>query len=370
MAFKKNREARARRQNLTRDVLDAGDEVDLESGERISGRGSLARRRTVVGIETEDGIVRDVDESVCLPGRVVESLGLNNTVRAEDGRTFDCTVRRVVRTLARDGRNAVVTGDRVLFQPLDDGSGVIERVEPRGATVSRGSQRREHVIVANVDQAVIVVSAAEPAVKPNLVDRFLVSAEKGGSRPVVVVNKCDLVDVARLVPLAGTYARIGYEVLLVSATTGFGIPQLRRMLAGRQSVVTGQSGVGKSSLLNAVRPGLGLATGEVSSDSGKGKHTTRAARLLELGDTGDSDGDAPQPGWVVDTPGIRQLELWDVEPAEVEAYFVEFRPFVTLCRFPDCSHTHEDNCGVKDAARRGLVSPLRYTSYTRIVDGD
>ncbi len=368
VAFRKNREARARRQNLTRDVLDAGaEEIDLAGGERISGKGDVSRHRTVVAVETEDGLVLDVDESACLTGRVVSSVGLVNNVRASDGRTFECSVRRVVRTMARDGRNVVVTGDRVLFRPLEDGTGVIERVEPRGATLSRFSQRREHVIVANVDQVVVVVSAADPPVKPNLVDRFLVSAAKGGSKAVVVVNKADLVDVARLQPLAGVYTRTGHDFEIVSATTGFGIDRLRRRLAGRQSVVAGQSGVGKSSLLNVVQPGLALATGEVAEDSRKGRHTTRSARLLELSGEGF---EGANTGWVVDTPGIRQLALWDVEPGEVEAHFVEFRPFVTLCRYPDCSHTHEEGCGVKLATRRGLISPLRYASYVRILEGD
>eukprot|EP00913_Durusdinium_trenchii_P023388 g21966.t1 len=362
------------------ELLEEGLEHDERaSGERLSGKGELSRYRTVIGVETDaDGnTIRDIDESECLTGRVVAATGLNCLVQSDEGARYECTVRRVVRTLARDTRNAVVTGDRVLFQPADDEQGVIERVEPRSGTISRWTHGQEHIIVANVDVAVVVTSAADPPLKRNLIDRFLVSAELGGVKPIVCINKIDLVDPVGLQSLAGEFARIGYDVVLTSATDAppddqnheatstsrptigeSGLARLRRLLAGRESVFTGQSGVGKSTLLNAIEPGLQLQTGEVSDWTRKGKHTTRRAILLKL-----SDG-----GWVVDTPGIRQFRLWDVQPEEVEAYFVEFRPFVTLCKFPDCSHTHEDNCGVKQAVADGLISAARYESFLRILD--
>jgi ribosome biogenesis GTPase len=216
------------------------------------------------------------------------------------------------------------------------------------------------VIVSNVDQALIVVSAAEPPLKPSLIDRLLISAEKGGVHAVICINKVDLVDPAGLQPIAGVYGRLGYDVVLTSATEAAGVERLRSLLKDRETVVAGQSGVGKSSLLNAVQPGLALNTAEVSRWTQKGRHTTRRAILLEL----------EFGGWVADTPGIRQFELWDVRPEEVEGYFIEFRPFVTLCKFPDCSHTHEEGCGVKRGVEDDLISPLRYESYLRIVDGD
>lgn len=360
VAFRKNRQKRTRRTDITREALEEGLETDeFQSSERISGKGELTRRRTIVGVEDEEGgtLVRDVDESQCLAGRVVSAVGLTSLVQTAEGRRYECTVRRVVRTLARDERNAVVTGDEVLFQPVDEQAGVIERVNTRRRTLSRRTQGREHVIVANVDQVLIVVSADEPTLKPSLIDRFLISAEKGKVRAVICINKLDLVDPAALQPVAGTYGRLGYDVVLTSATHGTGLQRLRALLSGRESVVAGQSGVGKSSLLNAIQPGLGLETSEVSRWSQKGRHTTRRAVLFPL-DFG---------GWVADTPGIRQFGLWDVLPEEVEGYFVEFRPFVALCKFPDCSHTHEEGCGVKRAVEDDFISRMRYASYLRIL---
>ncbi len=371
VAFRKNREQRARSNKLTPDVLDDEHQADrLLADERISGKGDLTRYRTVM-VETTDGDqpVLDVDESICLRGRVIAAIGLTSLVQTEGGNRYECTVRRVVRTMARDARNAVVTGDHVLFLPLDAEQGVIERVEPRIGTVSRGSQRHEHVIVANIDRVVIVVSADEPPLKTNLIDRFLISAEKGNAQPIICINKTDLVDPAVLQPIAGVYSRLGYEIVLTSVVesknkdenyTPPGIQRLRSLLRNHQSVFAGQSGVGKSTLLNAVQPEWNLRTGEVSAWTSKGKHTTRRAILLEL-DSG---------GWVVDTPGIRQFTLWDVIPEEIEGFFVEFRPFVTLCKFPDCSHTHESGCGVKLAVENDLIAPMRYQSYLRILAGE
>ena len=362
--FRKNREARARRQNLTRELLD--DDVayeDQKASERLSGKGKTSRRRTVVGEETDDGhfVIEVENENDCLKGRVLSSIGLNSTVQGPDGREYEATVRRVVRTMARDGRNAVVTGDIVLFRPEgDEHQAVIERVEPRHSTLSRSSQRREHMIVTNVDQALIVVSADDPPLKPSLIDRFLISSEKGGVRSVICINKIDLVNQPDLQPIVGLYAQLGYEVVLASATDGIGGEQLRAVLKGKETVLSGQSGVGKSSLLNLIQPGLGLKTSSVSEDSGKGRHTTRRATLMPL-EVG---------GWVADTPGIRQFGLWDVIPEEVEGFFIEFRPFVTRCRFPDCTHSHERDCAVKEAVESHLISPLRYASYLRILNGD
>jgi ribosome biogenesis GTPase len=158
----------------------------------------------------------------------------------------------------------------------------------------------------------------------------------------------------------GLYSRLGYPIVPTSTRTGLGLDRLRELLRGEATVVAGQSGVGKSSLLNAIQPGLQLETGDVSATTRKGMHTTRVARLWQL-DFG---------GWVVDTPGIRQMELWDVQPGEVEAYFAEFRPFVPLCRFPNCLHIEEAGCAVKSAVRQDLISLTRYESYLRIVSGD
>jgi ribosome biogenesis GTPase len=209
------------------------------------------------------------------------------------------------------------------------------------------------VIVSNVDQLLVVASVAEPRLKPNLIDRLLVAAEKGRVRPIICINKIDLTEPANLEPLVGVYSRMGYLVLLVSAKTGFGIDRLRRLVAGRESVVAGQSGVGKSSLLNAIDTDLHLRVGAVSEENEKGRHTTTTASLLPIG----------CGSFIVDTPGMRSFELWDVIPEEVAGYYRDLRPYVSRCRFPDCTHTHEDDCAVKDAVTDGRLDERRYESY-------
>jgi ribosome biogenesis GTPase len=281
-------------------------------------------------------------------------------VEADDGRQFRCAVRRLLRTLTTDERNIVTTGDRVWFRPALNDEGLIERVEPRHGLLTRASRGREHVLVANVDQVVIVMALVEPDLKPHLIDRYLASAEQGGITPVLCLNKADLVEAAPVQPLVGLYSQLGVTTLLTSATTGQGIDRLRERLQGRQTVFSGQSGVGKSSLLNAVQPGLGLYVREVSETTQKGRHATTTAQLLKL-DFG---------GWVVDTPGIRQFRLWDIIPEEVEGFFPEFRPFVPLCAYPDCTHTHEDRCAIKKAVVRRQISEHRYTSYLGMFNGE
>jgi ribosome biogenesis GTPase len=254
----------------------------------------------------------------------------------------------------------VAAGDRVLFRRVADGQGVIERVEPRQGILTRKIKGRKHILAANVDQVLIVASAVDPPLKPSLIDRYPISAAVGGLRPLVCINKADLGDLVELQPIVGTYAQLGYEVLTTSAKTGLGVERLRHLCKNRETALAGQSGVGKSSLINALEPSLQLRTLEVAEESRKGKHTTTSAHLLPLS----------LGGWVVDTPGIRQMELWDVIPDEVEGYFVEFHPYVRECRYPDCSHRHERDCGVRRAVQRGQISFLRYESYCRIREGD
>jgi ribosome biogenesis GTPase len=193
-----------------------------------------------------------------------------------------------------------------------------------------------------------------------LVDRYLVMAEKYEIDPVICINKIDLVDAADLQPLIGVYSQLGYRVLLVSAERGWNIDFLRTLLKDRQSAFAGQSGVGKSSLLNAVEPGLQLRVREVSAENEKGRHTTTTAELIPLA----------AGGYVFDTPGIRQFQLWDVIPQEVAGFFRDLRPYVSRCRYPNCSHNHEEPCAVKDAVADGFIDARRYESYLAMLDDE
>lgn len=364
--FRKNREVRSRQRDWTRAVAQRGiEESDAALDERISGKGALTRKRTIVASAADEaaggeGYQLEVDPAICRPGRVLSVHGLLSNVEAEDGQLFRCATRRLLKTLATDLRHVVTAGDYVWFRPEPGGEGIIERVEPRRGVLNRTSRGRQHIIVSNVDQLLIIASAAEPYLKPNLIDRFLVTAEKSGIRPVICINKVDLVALDDLQPLVGVYSQLGYSVLLVSAKTGYGVARLNRLVSGRASAVAGQSGVGKSSLLNAIEPELQLRVAAVSQESQKGRHTTTTATLIPLA----------SGGYVVDTPGIRQFRLWDVAPQEVAGYFRDLRPFVSHCRFPNCSHTHEADCAVKDAVADDLIDPRRYESYLNCYEGE
>ena len=368
--FRKNRSVRARRTDWTRQFdRHQFEEEDPQQQERVSGKGELTRKRTVRGnlLDTGDepglDVHLEVDETACRRGRVLSVHGLASTVEDEEGGICQCATRRLLKTLSTDQRHVVAVGDRVLFRRVENSEppeGVIERVEPRQGSICRTSRGRQQIIVTNVDQLLIVSSATQPRLKPNLIDRLLITAEKGRVRPIVCINKVDLVEPAALQPLVGVYSQMGYQVLILSAKTGFGVERFRRVLRGRESVVAGQSGVGKSSLLNAVDPNLGLRVRPISADTQKGRHVTSSARLLPLA----------CGGYVVDTPGIRQFQLWDLIPEEVAGFYRDLRPYVSLCRFPDCTHTHEDDCAVKNAVADGRLDERRYDSYCHLLGDD
>lgn len=361
--FRKSHDQRRRKRDFTRELENRADRVEeLPPEERVSGKGALTRKRTVRGVAgSVETAGFDVDLSVdpqrVLRGRVLRVMGLASLVQTPAG-ALSCAVRGLLKSLATDLQHTVVAGDWVDVLPVEGapGEGLIVRVDPRRNAICRTSRGRRQIIVANVDLVLIVASAAEPDLKPNLVDRLLLSAEKAGVQPVIVINKIDLIDPASIIQTVGTWCQLGYPVEQVSARDGTGIGGLRELLRNRDSVVAGQSGVGKSSLLNAIHPGLDRRVAEVSAENQKGRHTTTNAELVPL------DGG----GHLVDTPGIRSMQLWDVTAAEVEGYFREFRPFVHRCRFPDCSHTHEDHCAVKNAVADGWIDLRRYDSCCQI----
>ncbi len=365
--FRKSHQGRTRDEaDLTRDYLQSSEDVDTVGQERVSGKGAASRRRTVLvdtdqaaSAHTLDQVELSVDATGTRRGQVLRMHGLECVVSDSEGKIYRCAVRRVLKNLATDQRHVVVAGDHVTFRPEGQAQGLILRVEPRRGTLSRTSRKRRHVIVANVDQIVIVTSAAEPTIKPNLIDRYLVTAEQNQLDACIVINKCDLIDPAELQPLIGSYAQMGYRVMMVSAQRGWNTDLLRRQILGRQSVVVGQSGVGKSSLLNAIEPGLNQAVQAVSAENEKGKHTTTTAQVFPLRSGGS----------IVDTPGIRQFQLYDISPAEIAGLFRDLRPFASLCRFPNCTHRHENECAVKDAMADHRLDVRRYESYCQILEG-
>lgn len=363
--LRKNLSRRRREKDLTREFASGEEADDIPTSERVRAKGELSRRRTVVTEGTGEGeaaALPAVDPQQCIRGRVLRVHGLLSIVAGEDGRTYRCAVRRLLKSLATEERHVVTCGDVVWLRPAPASGGdpnapregLIERVEPRHGLLTRASRGREHVVAANVDQAAIVLSLMQPELKPHLIDRYLAAAALGQLQPLILLNKVDLVPEPSVYqPLIGYYAQLGIPVLLTSATTGYGLEHLRQYLHQRVTVFAGQSGVGKSSLLNALLPDLHLPTRAVSAATEKGRHTTTYAQLLPL----------PDGGWVVDTPGVRQLQLWKIQREEVEGLFLEFRPFVPLCAFADCTHTHETGCAIQQAVARNRISPRRYHSY-------
>lgn len=246
-------------------------------------------------------------------------------------------------------KGAVVTGDYVEYQMLEDGTGVIESCLPRRTLLKRPA-------VANIDQVLITFAARQPDLNQLLLNRFLVLAEWSGIPEIVIcINKCDLLE--EKADFLQDYVQAGYKLLMVSAQEGQGIQELKNLLTGRVTVFAGPSGVGKSSLLNAVDSNLELATGKISDKIKRGKHTTRAACLLPL----------PEGGTVVDTPGFSAAELENIDKAQLAHYFPEFRPYIEKCYYNTCTHSHEPDCAVKEAVAAGAICQARYEAYLDIL---
>ena len=307
-----------------------------------------------------------------LDGLVIRAQSGFYTVYTDQGEEVLCRLRGRFKKRRWD-TDPVAVGDRVRILRLPDGTGVIEEVYERERALTRlapppggrGSRRwdregylseREQVILANPDQAVFVFACAEPAPRLRMLDRLLVGAELQEIPAVVCANKIDLVGMEEARNLFGIYEEIGYPVVYTSATDGRGIDELARVLKDKISALVGPSGAGKSSLLNAIQPGLGLRVREVSRATRKGRHTTVVTQLFQL----------DQGGWVADTPGIRALALFDVEPDELDAYFPDIAPLVAECRFSDCTHTVEPGCAVLAAVDEGRIHRHRYESYVRL----
>lgn len=291
-------------------------------------------------------------------GIVLEGTGGIWRVQTTDGQVHHAVMRG---RLKQGVALKLAVGDDVTLEAdaRESGAMAISDVHPRRSQLARrapGSRPGERLVVVNIDQVVVVFAFAKPEPHPGMIDRFLVIAEANHVAARIVMNKCELIDEGAARAFVAPYERAGYRVHMTSVKAHIGLASLHDALAGRVSALSGPSGVGKSSLLNAMFPGADLKVGEISESVNKGRHTTVGARLLPL----------PGGGFVADTPGLREVGLWGIDPAEVDDCFPEFRPFLGECRFQDCMHDHEPNCAVLNAVARGDVSAERHASYLKL----
>ncbi|WP_457652077.1 ribosome small subunit-dependent GTPase A [Rhodocaloribacter sp.] len=296
-------------------------------------------------------------------GVVIRSTGSWYDVQTDEG-LVPSKIRGKFRLQASETTNPVVVGDRVTIRMNEDGTGLITEIHPRKNVLSRRAAGRRvgkvHVIAANIDAAWVIQSIRMPKINPGFIDRFLVVAEMNEIPAGIVFNKLDLMreaDRDAVFFMRDLYRSLGYPVLLTSALTGEGVAEFAEALKGKTSVIMGPSGAGKSSLLNAIEPGLNLRIGAVSEKHRKGRHTTTVVALYPL-----SIG-----GFVADTPGLREFGITHLEPSDLGHYFVEFRPYLSHCHFPNCTHDHEPGCAVKAAVERDEITIERYESYLNIL---
>lgn len=293
-------------------------------------------------------------------GRVVAISGEGAWVDFE-GKPVLCSLKGLMKKETAQVKNIIAVGDWIRCSD----EGAIEQVEERTSILARTdiSGRKEQLIAVNVDQVIIAVSVVNPPLKPALVDRYLIAAEKGNLHPIIVINKIDLLETASEVEkemyrlFLEAYGPLGIPILSLSSETKVGLEALRSLLQNKTSVFSGQSGVGKSSLLNTCF-GFELRVGVLAMKTSKGSHTTTSAELILL----------PGGGYCVDTPGIRSFGIWEMTKTDVINHFTDFAPFAAKCKYPDCIHVNEPDCAVLNALEDGIIAPLRYESYISLLE--
>ena len=298
-----------------------------------------------------------------MKGLVVKNTGSWYTVRLDDGRLLDCKVKGNFRLRGIRSTNPVAVGDRVMVVPNQEGTAFITEIEDRRNYIIRKSinlSKQSHIIAANVDQALLIVTVTSPQTSTTFIDRFLASAEAYRVPVVLVFNKTDLLDAdaqhyqQMLITL---YETVGYECRPISAETGDGVEDLRPLLEGKITLLSGNSGVGKSTLINRLVPGANLRTAEISDAHQTGQHTTTFSEMIPI-----------NGGWLIDTPGIKGFGTFDMEPEELTGYFREIFRFSKDCRFSNCTHTHEPGCAVLQALENHYIAQSRYQSYLSMLD--
>ena len=303
------------------------------------------------------------DTAIRIEGIVVSSTGSWYEVTTERG-TLSCRIRGRLRLKGIRSTNPVVVGDRVVVEPDGDSSAIVEILPRHNYVIRRASNlsKESHIIAANVDRALLIVTLHSPSTPREFVDRFLVTCEAYKVPVTIVIGKADTLEgeyAAETAEFEAIYRDAGYDIIRLSSTTGQGIETIRTMLKGHTTLVAGNSGVGKSTLVSAIDPSLDIRTGEISESHHKGKHTTTFSTMYPI-----------EQGYIIDTPGIKGFGLIDIESRELCRYFPEMMRLAPNCRFYNCTHTHEPGCAVVKAVEEGTVAMSRYESYLKILDED